>query len=183
MLTFFGSGVGLLVKIVIVSLLQSMGDERIVLLGRGRSLDLSLILLYRFGVAGLILVLTSIYLVMPRRGRISPPCPRRWYCGCFRRRLVTYLVFLDALGCGRRRWAGCVVDSSALSSAQFLQVRRHAFHRVQHRPLPSQLLPSNKIDQFGMGAEMKDGVLSVTCQGRRSQAPSDLHRLTCCCRI
>ena len=59
--TFFGSGVGLLVKIVIVSLLQSMGDERIVLLGRGRSLDLSLVLLYLFGVAGPILVLTSIY--------------------------------------------------------------------------------------------------------------------------
>jgi membrane protein len=66
-------GVGFLVMTVIASLLQSMSDDQLVLLGRGWSLDrLSVGLLYLTGVAGLILVLTSIYLVMPPRGRISP---------------------------------------------------------------------------------------------------------------
>ena len=66
-------GVGFLVMTVIASLLQSMSDDELVLLGRGWSLDrLSVLLLYLTGVAGLILVLTSIYLVMPPRGRISP---------------------------------------------------------------------------------------------------------------
>ena len=66
-------GVGFLVMTVIASLLQSMSDDQLVLLGRGWSLDrLSVVLLYLTGVAGLILVLTSIYLVMPPRGRISP---------------------------------------------------------------------------------------------------------------
>ena len=65
-------GAGFLVMTVIASLLQSMGDDSIVLLGRDWSLDrLSVVLLYLTGVAGLILVLTSIYLVMPPRGRIS----------------------------------------------------------------------------------------------------------------
>ena len=64
---------GFLVMTVIASLLQSMGDDRIVLLGRDWSLDrLSVVLLYLAGVAGLILVLTSIFLVMPPRGRITP---------------------------------------------------------------------------------------------------------------
>ena len=72
-------GVGFLVMTVIASLLQSMSDDQLVLLGRGWSLDrLSVVLLYLTGVAGLILVLTSIYLVMPPRGRIRPaPCSRR----------------------------------------------------------------------------------------------------------
>ena len=66
-------GVGFLVMTVIASLLQSMSDDQLVLLGRGWSLDwLSVVLLYLIGVAGLILVLTSIYLVMPPRGRIRP---------------------------------------------------------------------------------------------------------------
>ena len=66
-------GVGFLVMTVIASLLQSMSDDQLVLLGRGWSLDrLSVVLLYLIGVAGLVLVLTSIYLVMPPRGRISP---------------------------------------------------------------------------------------------------------------
>jgi membrane protein len=66
-------GVGFLVMTVIASLLQSMSDDQLVLLGRGWSLDrLSVVLLYLTGVVGLILVLTSIYLVMPPRGRISP---------------------------------------------------------------------------------------------------------------
>src|SRR6266550_7720988 len=66
-------GVGFLVMTAIASLLQSMGDDQLVLLGRGWSLDrLSVVLLYLIGVAGLILVLTSIYLVMPPRGRIRP---------------------------------------------------------------------------------------------------------------
>src|SRR5436305_15213750 len=48
--------------------------DQLVLLGHGWSLDrLSVVLLYLIGVAGLILVLTSIYLVMPPRGRIRPP--------------------------------------------------------------------------------------------------------------
>ena len=66
-------GVGFLVMTVIASLLQSMSDDQVMLLGRGWSLDrLSVVLLYLAGVAGLILVLTSIYLVMPPRGHISP---------------------------------------------------------------------------------------------------------------
>ena len=66
-------GVGFLVMTAIASLLQSMSEDQLVLLGRGWSLDrLSVVLLYLIGVAGLILVLTSIYLVMPPRGRIRP---------------------------------------------------------------------------------------------------------------
>jgi YihY family inner membrane protein len=62
---------GFLTMTVIASLLQSMSDDQLVLLGRGWSLDrLSVVLLYLIGVAGLILVLTSIYLVMPPRGHI-----------------------------------------------------------------------------------------------------------------
>jgi len=66
-------GVGFLVMTIMASLLQSMSDDQLVLLGRGWSLDrLSVVLLYLIGVAGLILVLTSIYLVVPPRGRIRP---------------------------------------------------------------------------------------------------------------
>ena len=69
----FFLGAGFLVMTVIASLLQSMSDDQLVLLGRGWSLDkVSVVLLYLMGVAGLILVLASIYLVMPPRGRISP---------------------------------------------------------------------------------------------------------------
>jgi uncharacterized BrkB/YihY/UPF0761 family membrane protein len=58
---------------VMAGLLQSMSDDQLVLLGRGWSLDrLSVVLLYLIGLAGLILVLTSIYLVMPPKGRIRP---------------------------------------------------------------------------------------------------------------
>jgi membrane protein len=65
-------GVGFLVMTVIASLLQRMSEDQVLLLGRGWSLDrLSVMLLYLTGVLGLILVLTSIYLVMPPRGRIS----------------------------------------------------------------------------------------------------------------
>ena len=65
--------VGFLVMTVIASLLQSMSDDQFVLLGRGWSLDrLSVVLLYLAGVVGLILALTSIYLVMPPRGRVRP---------------------------------------------------------------------------------------------------------------
>ena len=82
-------GAGFLLMTVIASLLQSMGDDQIVLLGRGWSLDkLSVVLLYLVGVAGLILVLTSIFLVMPPKGRISPASPSwaglSWAC-CGRR--------------------------------------------------------------------------------------------------
>jgi len=66
-------GLGFLVMTVIASMLQLMSDDQLVLLGRSWSLDrLSVILLYVIGVAGLILVLASIYLVIPPRGRIHP---------------------------------------------------------------------------------------------------------------
>ena len=66
-------GLGFLAMTVIASLLQSMSDDQLVLVGRGWSLDrLSVVLLYLAGFVGLVLVLTSIYLVMPPRGRITP---------------------------------------------------------------------------------------------------------------
>jgi membrane protein len=66
-------GFGFLVMTVIASLLQSMSDDQLVLLGRGWSLDrVSVVLLYLAGFVGLVLVLTSIYLVMPPSGRITP---------------------------------------------------------------------------------------------------------------
>ena len=66
-------GFGFLVMTVIASLLQSMSDDLLMLLGRGWSLDrLSVVLLYLAGFVGLVLVLTSIYLVMPPSGRITP---------------------------------------------------------------------------------------------------------------
>ena len=102
-------GVGFLVMTVIASLLQSMSDDQLVLLGRGWSLDrLSVVLLYLAGVVGLILVLTSIYLVMPPRGRISSPP-----CACRRDRgwpamgghaSHPALVFFDAVGGRRGLW-------------------------------------------------------------------------------
>ena len=59
-------GVGFLIMTVIASVLQAMGEDQIVILGRDWSLDrLSVVLLYLIGVAGQILILTSIYLVMP----------------------------------------------------------------------------------------------------------------------
>jgi YihY family inner membrane protein len=58
---------------VIASLLQAMSNGPFVFLGRVVSFDrLSVALLYLAGFAGLVLVLTSIYLVMPPRGRITP---------------------------------------------------------------------------------------------------------------
>ena len=66
-------GVGFLVMTGIAGLLQSMGDNQIVVLGRGWSLDrFSFVLLYLVGVAGLIAVLASIYLVLPPGGRVTP---------------------------------------------------------------------------------------------------------------
>ena len=66
-------GLGFLAMTVIASLLQSMSDDQLVLVGRGWSLGrLSVVLLYLAGFVGLVLVLTSIYLVMPPRGRITP---------------------------------------------------------------------------------------------------------------
>ena len=63
---------GFLAMTVIASLLQSMSDEQVVVLGRGWSLDrLSVVLLYLAGFAGLVVVLTSIYLVMPPRGHLT----------------------------------------------------------------------------------------------------------------
>jgi membrane protein len=66
-------GAGFLVMTVIASLLQSMSDDRLIVLGRGWSLDrLSVALIYLAGFAGMVLVVTSIYLVMPPSGRITP---------------------------------------------------------------------------------------------------------------
>jgi len=59
-------GLGLLLVTLVSGSLQAMGAERIEFLGRDWSLrGISGLLLYLFGVAGEILVLTSIYLVMP----------------------------------------------------------------------------------------------------------------------
>jgi len=59
-------GLGLLVMTLVSGSLQAMGAERIDFLGHTWSLlGISGALLYLFGVAGEILVLTSIYLVMP----------------------------------------------------------------------------------------------------------------------
>jgi len=59
-------GLGLLLVTLVSGSLQAMGAERIEFLGRDWSLQgISGALLYLFGVAGEILVLTSIYLVMP----------------------------------------------------------------------------------------------------------------------
>ncbi|HEX6138348.1 MAG TPA: YihY/virulence factor BrkB family protein [Casimicrobiaceae bacterium] len=64
-------GVGLLVVTVVAGALQSLALTRLDLLGRDWSLSgLSRVLLYCIGVGGEVLVLTSIYLVMPV-GRLS----------------------------------------------------------------------------------------------------------------
>ena len=64
-------GLGLLLVTVVANALQVMGQEQIELLGRSWSLSgLSGALLYLLGLAGEVLVLTSIYMVMPA-GRLS----------------------------------------------------------------------------------------------------------------
>jgi membrane protein len=65
-------GLGFLIMTVIAGLLQSLSDDQIVVLGKGWSLDrFSVVLLYLAGVLGLILVLASVYLVLPPSGRIT----------------------------------------------------------------------------------------------------------------
>ncbi len=64
-------GVGFLAVSVVSGTLLKIGDEDVQILGELRSLDrLASVLLYLIGVAGEILMLTSIYLVMPV-GRLS----------------------------------------------------------------------------------------------------------------
>jgi len=59
-------GMGALIVTVVSSALQAMGQESVEVLGRTRSLvGVSGFLLYLLGVAGEIIVLTSIYMVMP----------------------------------------------------------------------------------------------------------------------
>ena len=59
-------GIGALIVTFVSGALQAMGQESIELLGRSRSLvGVSGFLLYLIGVAGEIIVLTSIYMVMP----------------------------------------------------------------------------------------------------------------------
>ena len=66
-------GIGFLVITVIAGLLQSLGANQIMVLGKGWSLDrFSVALLYLAGVGGMVLVLASIYLVLPPTGRITP---------------------------------------------------------------------------------------------------------------
>jgi len=64
-------GIGLLIVTIVAGVLQSFGAESIAILGHTWSLrGLSGFLLYLLGVGGEVLVLTSIYLVMPV-GRLS----------------------------------------------------------------------------------------------------------------
>ena len=66
-------GLGLLLVTVVAGALQTLGEERLVWLGRSWSLGgTSRVLLYLLGLAGEIFLLTSIYLVMPV-GRLSLP--------------------------------------------------------------------------------------------------------------
>lgn len=59
-------GFGFLLMTVVATALQTMGEAHITVLGVELYLDIvSRILLYLFGIAGQILILTSIYLVMP----------------------------------------------------------------------------------------------------------------------
>ena len=59
-------GIGALIVTFVSGALQAMGQESVELLGRSRSLvGVSGFLLYLIGVAGEIIVLTSIYMVMP----------------------------------------------------------------------------------------------------------------------
>jgi membrane protein len=59
-------GIGLLLVTLVAGSLQAMGEESVEFLGRSWSLGgVSGVLLYLLGVAGEILVLTSVYLVMP----------------------------------------------------------------------------------------------------------------------
>ena len=64
-------GLGLLLVTMVAGVLQSMGEEHIDFIGRPWSLHgVSGLLLYLLGVCGEVLVLTSVYLVMPV-GRLS----------------------------------------------------------------------------------------------------------------
>ena len=65
-------GIGLLLMTVMAGALQAFGTESVAVFGRTWSLGgVSGLLLYLLGVVGEVLVLTSIYLVMPV-GRLSP---------------------------------------------------------------------------------------------------------------
>ncbi|MES2195721.1 MAG: YihY/virulence factor BrkB family protein [Pseudomonadota bacterium] len=64
-------GIGLLIVTVLSGVLQFIGTKSIMVLGQARSLDqISIFLLYLLGVTGEMLLLTSIYFVMPV-GRLS----------------------------------------------------------------------------------------------------------------
>ncbi len=64
-------GLGLLLVTLVAGSLQAIGQERVELLGRSWSLrGFSRLLLYLLGLAGEVVVLTSVYLVMPV-GRLS----------------------------------------------------------------------------------------------------------------
>lgn len=59
-------GIGLLIVTLVAGSLQAMGQEQVIFLGRTWSLHgVSGLLLYLLGVAGEILVITSVYMVMP----------------------------------------------------------------------------------------------------------------------
>jgi YihY family inner membrane protein len=64
-------GIGLLVTTIIAGALQTIGTDRVEVLGRALSMDrLAVTVLYLIGLGGEVLMLTSIYLVMPV-GRLS----------------------------------------------------------------------------------------------------------------
>lgn len=64
-------GIGLLVVTVVAGRLEAVSDESVYMMGRAWSLDgVSGVLLYLLGFAGEVLVLTSVYMVMPV-GRLS----------------------------------------------------------------------------------------------------------------
>ncbi len=64
-------GLGILIVTLVVGVLQAMGDESLILMGREWSLGgISTGLLYLLGFVGEVLVVTSIYLVMPM-GKLS----------------------------------------------------------------------------------------------------------------
>ena len=74
----FFLALGSLIVTFVSGALQAMGQESVEILGRTRSLGgLSRLLLYLIGVAGEIIVLTSIYMVMPVGRSVVAPRARR----------------------------------------------------------------------------------------------------------
>ncbi len=72
-LYIFLVGLGFMLMTIIAGLLQSMSNNQILLLGIDWKLNhVAVVLLYLAGFGGLVLVLASIYLVLPPKGNITP---------------------------------------------------------------------------------------------------------------